>query len=92
MISAPSTPGFLRDRSLHVQCACTLLVAIGAAYVSYRHGRDFALRYGADETTAALWPLIVDGLVRHVALIDRVEVKGLRRRVVAAIRLKLGAA
>jgi hypothetical protein len=51
------------DRSLRLQCACTLLVAVGAAYVSYRHGREFALRFGADETTATLWPLIVDGLL-----------------------------
>ncbi|MEV4646366.1 DUF2637 domain-containing protein [Saccharopolyspora sp. NPDC049357] len=51
------------DVSLRLQCACTLLVAIGAAYVSYRHGHQFALRYGADDTTAALWPLVVDGLL-----------------------------
>ncbi len=63
MTSASSSPLFVRDRSLRLQSACTLLVAVGAAYVSYRHGRDFALRYGADETTAALWPLIVDGLL-----------------------------
>jgi len=47
------------------QCACTLLVALGAAYISYRHGRIFALRFGADPATAALWPLIVDGLVNY---------------------------
>ncbi len=51
------------DVSLRLQCACTLLVAVGAAYVSYRHGHAFAQRYGADETTAALWPLVVDGLL-----------------------------
>lgn len=56
-----SSPG--PDRSLHLQCACTLLVATGAAYVSYRHGHEFALRFGADDTTARLWPLIVDGLL-----------------------------
>jgi hypothetical protein len=49
--------------SLWVQCACTTLVALGAAYASYRHGREFALRFGADESTAAIWPLIVDGLL-----------------------------
>jgi hypothetical protein len=37
------------------------LVCLGAAYASYRHGREFALRFGADEITAAIWPLIVDG-------------------------------
>jgi hypothetical protein len=49
--------------SLVVQCACTALVALGAAYASYLHGRTFALRFGADPTTAAIWPLIVDGLL-----------------------------
>ncbi|MEV7099777.1 DUF2637 domain-containing protein [Amycolatopsis sp. NPDC051045] len=39
------------------------LVALGAAYASYRHGRVFALRFGSDATTAAIWPLIVDGLL-----------------------------
>lgn len=57
------TAAVRRDRSLWVQCACTALVALGAAYASYRHGREFALRFGADETTAAIWPLIVDGLL-----------------------------
>lgn len=52
-----------RDHGLWVQCACTLLVALGAAYASYRHGQAFALRFGADATTAAIWPLIVDGLL-----------------------------
>lgn len=52
-----------RDRTLRIQCACTAVVAVGAAYASYRHGREFALRYGADGTTAAIWPLIVDGLL-----------------------------
>ncbi|MEO6084545.1 MAG: DUF2637 domain-containing protein [Umezawaea sp.] len=51
------------DRSLRIQCACTGLVALGAAYVSFRHGREFALRHGADEMTAMIWPLIVDGLL-----------------------------
>jgi len=36
---------------------------LGAAYASYRHGQAFALRFGADATTAAIWPLIVDGLL-----------------------------
>jgi hypothetical protein len=58
--AASSTP---RDRSLWVQCACTALVALGAAYASYCHGLEFALRFGADQTTAAIWPLIVDGLL-----------------------------
>lgn len=61
-MTATPTPA-RRDRALWVQCACTALVALGAAYASYRHGREFALRFGADHTTAAIWPLIVDGLL-----------------------------
>ena len=59
--AAISTPH--PNRSLHLQGACTLIVAAGAAYVSYQHGRAFALRFGADHITAILWPLIVDGLL-----------------------------
>lgn len=63
MTRTPPPASTAVERSLHLQCACTLLVTIGAAYVSYRHGRAFALRFGADTTTATLWPLIVDGLL-----------------------------
>ncbi|RSN26780.1 hypothetical protein DMC61_25260 [Amycolatopsis sp. WAC 04169] len=49
--------------SLWIQCGCTALVALGAAYASYIHGRQFALRFGADTMTASIWPLIVDGLL-----------------------------
>ncbi|TCP43672.1 uncharacterized protein DUF2637 [Tamaricihabitans halophyticus] len=58
-----TAPPTRRDRALWVQCACTALVALGAAYASYRHGREFALRFGADEATAAIWPLTVDGIL-----------------------------
>ncbi|MGW4129578.1 DUF2637 domain-containing protein [Amycolatopsis japonica] len=54
---------FRRDLSLWIQCGCTALVALGAAYASYVHGRQFALRFGADTMTASIWPLIVDGLL-----------------------------
>ncbi|PKW14290.1 DUF2637 domain-containing protein [Saccharopolyspora spinosa] len=59
----PSTQMPRRDRALWLQCACTALVAFGSAYASYRHGREFALRFGADDITAAIWPLIVDGML-----------------------------
>jgi hypothetical protein len=62
-VSARRLPGGGGDRALWVQCVCTGLVAVGAAYASYRHGRGFALRFGADEATAVIWPLIVDGLL-----------------------------
>ncbi|MEW2508289.1 DUF2637 domain-containing protein [Amycolatopsis sp. NPDC047767] len=52
-----------QDVALSIQCACTGLVALGAAYASYRHGREFALRFGADTVTASIWPLLVDGLL-----------------------------
>ena len=57
------TNAIRRDLALWVQCFCTALVALGAAYASYRHGRDFALRFGSDHTTATIWPLIIDGLL-----------------------------
>ncbi|MET7998864.1 DUF2637 domain-containing protein [Amycolatopsis sp. NPDC005232] len=53
----------LRDPALAGQCFCIGLVALGAAYASYRHGREFALRFGADTVTASIWPLLVDGLL-----------------------------
>ncbi|MEO3756214.1 DUF2637 domain-containing protein [Streptomyces sp. B6B3] len=46
-----------------VRRVCTLVVAGVAAYASYEHQRDFALHGGADPTSAALWPLSVDGLL-----------------------------
>lgn len=52
-----------RSRALWLQSTCVALVCLGAAYASYRHGREFALRFGADEITAAIWPLIVDGML-----------------------------
>jgi hypothetical protein len=58
-MSAPSRGSL----ALGVQCFFTGLVALGAAFASYRHGLQFALRFGADETTAWIWPLIVDGLL-----------------------------
>ncbi|WP_410666177.1 DUF2637 domain-containing protein [Amycolatopsis sp. lyj-84] len=61
--SGATSSGPWRDPALAVQCGCTALVALGAAYASYRHGRAFALQFGADHTTAAIWPLIVDGLL-----------------------------
>lgn len=54
---------FAQDPALSIQCACTGLVALGAAYASYRHGREFALRFGADTVTASIWALLVDGLL-----------------------------
>ncbi|WP_370641954.1 DUF2637 domain-containing protein [Amycolatopsis sp. TNS106] len=43
-----------------MQCSCT---ALGAAYASRRHGRDFATQFGTDHRTSAIWPLIFDGLL-----------------------------
>jgi hypothetical protein len=46
-----------------VRRGCALVVAAVAAYSSYAHQRHFALVGGADQVSAALWPLSVDGLV-----------------------------
>lgn len=48
---------------LWVLCALTAFIAVGAAYSSYEHGVTFATRYGGDGGTAAIWPLIVDGML-----------------------------
>jgi hypothetical protein len=79
MTASTTTPSGRRDRALWVQCACTALVALGAAYASYRHGREFASRFGADEATAAIWPLIVDGILT-TATVELWKTTGAGRR------------
>ncbi|MEV0222291.1 DUF2637 domain-containing protein [Streptomyces sp. NPDC050704] len=51
------------DLDAWLRCGCALVVAGVAAYASYVHQRDFALQGGADEVSASLWPLSVDGLL-----------------------------
>jgi hypothetical protein len=51
------------DLEMWVRRGCALVVASVAAYASYEHQREFALRGGADPTSAMLWPLSVDGLL-----------------------------
>ncbi|WP_330310391.1 MULTISPECIES: DUF2637 domain-containing protein [unclassified Streptomyces] len=46
-----------------MRSGCALLVAAGAAYASCFHQRALALQGEADATSAALWPLSVDGLL-----------------------------
>ncbi|WP_139320802.1 DUF2637 domain-containing protein [Saccharomonospora sp. CUA-673] len=63
MSTTPNAARPGRDRALWLQCSLVGMVAVGAAYASFRHGREFALRFGADETSATIWPLLVDGLL-----------------------------
>ncbi|MEV0220416.1 DUF2637 domain-containing protein [Streptomyces sp. NPDC050704] len=51
------------DLDAWVRSLCALVVAGVAAYASYVHQREFALQGGADEVSASLWPLSVDGLL-----------------------------
>ena len=51
------------DLDAWLRCGCALVVAGVAAYASYVHQRDFALQGGADDVSASLWPLSVDGLL-----------------------------
>ncbi|WP_234347627.1 DUF2637 domain-containing protein [Streptomyces specialis] len=51
-----------------VRRGCAAVVAAVAAYASYVHQRDFALQGGADQTSATLWPLSVDGLLLLVTM------------------------
>ncbi|MET8425236.1 DUF2637 domain-containing protein [Nocardia sp. NPDC004860] len=78
-----------QGRGLWVQCACVALVCLGAAYVSYRHGRMFALRFGAGEATAGIWPLIVDGMMT-VATIELWQTRAGRHRRVAWLAFLFG--
>ncbi|MFD9438853.1 DUF2637 domain-containing protein [Streptomyces sp. NPDC060006] len=51
------------DLEAWIRSLCALVVAGVAAYASYVHQREFALQGGADEVSASLWPLSVDGLL-----------------------------
>ncbi|AVH61485.1 MULTISPECIES: DUF2637 domain-containing protein [Streptomyces] len=51
------------DLDAWIRPLCALIVAGVAAYASYVHQREFALQGGADEISASLWPLSVDGLL-----------------------------
>ncbi|MGP4051898.1 DUF2637 domain-containing protein [Streptomyces sp. 2A115] len=51
------------DLDAWIRPLCALVVAGVAAYASYVHQREFALQGGADEVSASLWPLSVDGLL-----------------------------
>jgi uncharacterized protein DUF2637 len=59
----PARPHRRANLDVWVRRGCALLVAAVAAYSSYEHQRGFALRGGADATSAGLWPLSVDGLL-----------------------------
>lgn len=62
----PVRPRGRPNLDLWVRRECALIVAAVAAYASYEHQREFAFRAGrggADPTSAALWPLSVDGLL-----------------------------
>ena len=50
-------------RHLWVRRGWAFVVAVVAAYALYEHQRRFALVWGAESVSAALWPLSVDGLV-----------------------------
>ncbi|MFF1676209.1 DUF2637 domain-containing protein [Streptomyces sp. NPDC058256] len=68
------------------------MVAGVAAYASYIHQREFALQGGADATSAALWPLSVDGLLllSTVGLLKPSDRPGTRGRTVVWLAFLLG--
>lgn len=51
------------DADVWVRRAGAVVVAGVAAYASYVHQREFAMQGGADQASATLWPLSVDGLL-----------------------------
>ncbi|GAA2637607.1 hypothetical protein GCM10010307_35350 [Streptomyces vastus] len=80
------------DLETWVRRGCALVVASVAAYASYVHQRAFALQGGADVTSAALWPLSVDGLLRlaTVGLLKPADHAGRRARSVVWMAFLLG--
>jgi hypothetical protein len=62
-ITEPTGPRRRVDLEVWVRRGCALIVAAVAAYASYEHQREFALGGGSNSTSAALWPLSVDGLL-----------------------------
>jgi hypothetical protein len=82
------------DLDVWVRRGCALVVAAVAAYASYQHQREFALHGGANATSAALWPLSVDGLLvlASTALIRNDRTAGRRVRSVLWLAFLLGIA
>ncbi|WP_151478544.1 DUF2637 domain-containing protein [Streptomyces albicerus] len=80
------------DFDAWLRCGCALVVAGVAAYASYVHQRDFALQGGADEVSASLWPLSVDGLLllATVGLLKPSGRGGRRARYVVWLAFLLG--
>jgi hypothetical protein len=73
---------------------CALIVAAVAAYGSYEHQRDFALHGGADQVSAGLWPLSVDGLLllATVGLLNSGPQASIRIRLAVWLSFLLGTA
>ena len=67
------------DLDAWIRPLCALVVAGVAAYASYVHQREFALQGGADEVSASLWPLSVDGLLL-LATVGLLKPSGVRTR------------
>lgn len=85
----------MSDRGeLWVRRCCALVVAGVAAYSSYAHQRQFALDGGADQVSAALWPLSVDGLLllASTGLLNQHANTGLRARWTMRVAFLLGIA
>ncbi|MFD0415321.1 DUF2637 domain-containing protein [Streptomyces sp. NPDC127108] len=60
----PQQPGGLALESW-LRRLCALAVVTVAANASYVHQREFAVQAGADEVSAALWPLSVEPLAHR---------------------------
>lgn len=80
------------DLDAWLRCGCALVVAGVAAYASYVHQRHFALQGGADEVSASLWPLSVDGLLllATVGLLQPADRGGRRERYAVWLAFLLG--
>lgn len=80
------------DLEVWVRRMGAVVVAGVAAYASYIHQREFALQGGADRTSAALWPLSVDGLLllATVGVLTQQTTRDRRTRYVVWLAFLLG--
>jgi hypothetical protein len=88
---------YLRKGETYADLACGFKVGTSTVYRYIREALDLLAAMTptleqAIEVASRKAFVILDGTVRHEALNDRAEVKGLRRRAVAAARSKLRAA
>lgn len=84
-IPIPKQPGILRWVGIAVRIIATVAIAGITAWISYFHQRDSFMRWGGDETQAAVLPIAID-LFMIVGSVGVMEVTSLIKDVKSDIR------